>query len=70
MGQAQRIACKLVYSTDEFYLAIVPKVHVIRGVLRIHTRSYHEYQVAFSYHLDDLHSAFDASFYTETEWLQ
>ena len=70
MRQTQRITCKLVYSTDKLYLAIIPKVHMIRGILRIHARCDHKYQVAFSDHLDDLHSTFNASFDTETEWLQ
>ena len=70
MGETQRVTRELVYAANEFDLPVVPEVHVIRGILGIHPRRYHQNQVALADHLNDFDAAFDAPFDAEAERLQ
>ena len=68
--QTDWLTLKLVDPSYELHLAIVPKVHMVRRMLRIHTRSYDENEIAFVDHLHDFDATFDAALHTESIRLQ
>ena len=70
MRETERITSELVDPANEFDLAVVPEVDVVRGILRVHARGDDEDQIAFSDHLHGFHASFDAALDSEAEGLQ
>ena len=68
--QTDWLTLKLIDSADELHLAIIPKVYMVRRMLRVHTRSYDENKIAFVYHLHDFDATFDTALHTESVGLQ
>ena len=70
MTKIERITAELVDTSNKLDLAVVPEVHMIWWVVRVHPWSDDEDYVAFADHLDDFDAAFKAALHAEAERLE